>query len=159
MGVVATVRAGAGGPRPRGGVTLGSALVTVVALAVLAGCGSLPRRDPHGAVSSAAAPTPEMSFTVRADRTLVVSGTSTRSCLPRVQMVYVVRPRVLQVLLADDPAHRCGHAAPAAGHQPPVRFRIPASVDLDRAAYVDLVGPLAASPRFRLHNALARRPV
>ena len=97
-----------------------------------------------------------MSFAIRPDRTLVVSGTSPRSCLPRVQMVYVVRPRVLQVLLADD----CTNAAHASGHRrSPVRFRIPTSVDLDRAAYVDLVGPLAASPRFRLHNALARRSV
>ena len=98
-----------------------------------------------------------MTFAIRPDRTLVVSGRSPRSCLPHVQMVYVVSPRVLQVLLADDATGHCTHAAHDPGGPKPVRFRIPAGIELDRAAYVDLVGPLAASPRFRLHNALARR--
>jgi hypothetical protein len=147
-------------------VTCCVALVTAVALVVLAGCGTLPRREAgEAAASPAASPTPSpgppaMVFAIRADRTLVVRGGTPSVCRPDVKMVYVASPRVLQVLLADDAQDDCNRPA----HDPdprrsPVRFRIPAGIDLDSARYVDLVGPLAASPRFRLHNALARRPV
>ena len=105
-----------------------------------------------------------MTFAIRPDRTLVVSGRSPRSCLPHVQMVYVVSPRVLQVLLADDATGHCTPAAHDPGRPKPVRFRIPAGIELDRAAYVDLVGPLAASPRFPARvvsggRAVARRVI
>jgi hypothetical protein len=158
VGVVATVRAGLVGPRPRAGVTGGAALLTAVALVVLTGCGSPPQAREADAPASATPPA--MSFAVRADRTLVVSGWTPGSCLPQVRMVYAVSPHVLQVLLSDDAKDHCPHAPRPAGHRrPAVHFRIPAAVELDRAAYVDLVGPLATYPRFLLHNALARHAV
>ena len=138
------------------------ALVTAVALVVLAGCGTLPRREAgEAAASPAASPTPSpgppaMVFAIRADRTLVVRGGTPSVCRPDVKMVYVASPHVLQVLLADG----CPPGRHDADHRrPPAPFRIPASIDLGRATYVDLAGPLASYPRFRLHNALARRPV